>query len=82
MPNEALHLTAAAIRFFRVHPPQISRLASARLEDLLGSKSEAQAVPGVPGWGWEDRPRWSFVNGCQTTTKDKIGPCVIASGRC
>jgi len=51
MPNEALHLTAAAIRFFRVHPPQISRLASARLEDLLGSKSEAQAVLGVRGWG-------------------------------
>jgi hypothetical protein len=63
MSIQALRLTAAAIRFFRVHPPQISRLASARLEDLLGSKSDAKAVLGVLGWGWEDRPRWSFVNG-------------------
>lgn len=37
--------------------PKYRELASACLQELLGSKSEAQAVLGALGWGREDRPR-------------------------
>src|SRR4029453_18782263 len=60
--------------------PKYRALTSARLEDLLGSKSEAKAVLGVLGWGWEDRPRWSFVNGYRNMSEAILFAGLILSG--